>query len=88
MLFHTGQWRKGSLRKHISRGLKTKLRGIWERSAPGRGNTHKGPEVGMCLEGVRRARRSGQLEQGKRRGARGSSREQTICLWAAARSLI
>lgn len=50
--------------------------------------THKGPEVGMCLEGVRTARKSGQLEQGKRRGARDGSREQTICLWATVRSLI
>lgn len=87
MLLHSGQWRKGSLRQHTSRGLKTKPRGTKERTAPGQGNTHKGPEVGMCLEGLRRARRPEQLEQSERKGAWDGSREQTICLWAAVKSL-
>ena len=87
MLVHTGQWREGSLRQHMSRGITT------NRVASGREalqvqGTHKGPEVGMCLEAVRKARWSGQLVQGKRRGARDGSGEQTICLWAAVRSLI
>ena len=86
MLFHTGQWREGSLRQHMS-SLTTNHVASGREALQVEG-THKGPEVGMCLEAVRKARRSGQLVQGKRRGARDGSGEQTICLWAAVRSLI